>query len=108
MSRVAFKIDGVMVLTVAVGALAIYAGYKLTKNSDAIIASINPASDQNLVYQLANWGWSPIIGEHDTIGTWVFDQVQGVKNTGAAIYGAATQPVKTGEAFLAWLQNVGS
>lgn len=76
-SPVSVRIDGLMVVGVAAAALVIYAGYKLRQNKEALQA-FNPASDQNLVYQLvnSNWGWGFIIGENQTVGTWLADKVE--------------------------------
>lgn len=106
MNRVNFRIDGVMVLTVAVGALVVYAGYKLAKNSDQIIAKVNPASPNNFIYELANWGWSPLIGENENIGGWLSDQVTDAQRVGGAIVDAALNPAGAYSGFSAWLAGL--
>lgn len=68
--------------------VALYAGYKLYQSGKAIrqagadfygqysgeINTVNPASDQNFIYQGYNWWAQKLSGDQNaTLGTWLYD-----------------------------------
>lgn len=73
--QVNLNIDGIMLVGLLVGVPLIgFIGYKLWGVRDAIINKVNPASDQNLVYQGVNGIGSAVTGDDSfTLGGWAYD-----------------------------------